>query len=174
VLIGAILVRCLPNRIEQEGGQIRLVAAAVSEDCPLPEEVPPGAAIVEGAIRTVQVNAYERDPIARRRCIEDHGTNCSVCKFNFGAVYGPVAEGYIHVHHLRPLSEIGKEHLVDPVADLRPVCPNCHAVLHQRNPVFSIKELKELMRQQKQGGSHAATNQSRKKNNGRVPRPRRN
>ena len=146
VLVGAILARCLPSRIEREGGQIRLVAVAMPPDCPLPEELPAGTAIVEGAARTIQVNAYERDPEARRRCIEAHGTNCCVCGFNFGAVYGPVAEGYIHVHHLRPLSEAGGAHAVDPVADLRPVCPNCHAVLHRREPIFSIEELRELLR----------------------------
>jgi predicted HNH restriction endonuclease len=92
------------------------------------------------------VNAYERDPEARRRCIAAHGTNCCVCGFNFGAVYGPMAEGYIHVHHLHPLAAAGGAHAVDPVADLRPVCPNCHAVLHRREPVFHIEELQELLR----------------------------
>ena len=55
--------------------------------------------------------------------------------------YGEVAEGLIHVHHLRSLSEVGEEYIVDPIADLRPVCPNCHAVLHTRTPPFSIEEV---------------------------------
>src|SRR5207249_228357 len=111
----------------------------------LPEEVPAGQ-FSEGAVRSVTINAHERDPEARRSCITAHGTSCSVCGFRFGEVYGPVAEGYIHVHHLRPLSQLGWTHTVDPVADLRPVCPNCHAVLHCREPIFSIEELRELMR----------------------------
>lgn len=112
----------------------------------LPEEAVDGT-VIEGAIRRVEVNAYERDPSARRRCIEAHGTNCCVCGFNFGAVYGPEANGYIHVHHLRPLSEVGASHQVDPVQDLRPVCPNCHAVLHRKNPPYSIEEVREFIRQ---------------------------
>jgi len=115
-----------------------------------PDELPAGGSLVEGASRVVVVNAYERDPEARRRCIAAHGTRCSACGFSFGAVYGPVADGYIHVHHLRPLAEVGGAHSVDPVADLRPVCPNCHAVLHRRVPVFSIEELQELLRRQRQ------------------------
>jgi putative restriction endonuclease len=108
----------------------------------LPEEIAATTApLVEGAICRVSVNSYERNPEARRRCIEAHGTNCCICGFNFGAAYGEVAEGYIHVHHLRPLSEVGGEYVVDPVADLRPVCPNCHAVLHRRIPAFSIEEV---------------------------------
>lgn len=111
-----------------------------------PDEVPSGIVIlVEGATRRVTVNAYERHPEARRRCIRAHGTNCAVCGFNFGAVYGAEAEGYIHVHHLRPLSEIGCEHEFDPVEDLRPVCPNCHAVLHLQIPCRSIEEVRAAL-----------------------------
>lgn len=114
----------------------------------LPEEIAATTApLVEGAVCRVSVNAYERKPEARRRCIEAHGASCCVCGFSFGAVYGEVAEGYIHVHHRRPLSEIGGEYVVDPVADLRPVCPNCHAVLHRRIPAFSIEEVRGFLSQ---------------------------
>lgn len=87
------------------------------------EEIAVTTGLVEGAVCRVSVNAYERSPEARRRCIERHWTNCCICQFNFGTAYGEVAEGYIHVHHLRPLSKIGGEYVVDPVEDLRPVCP---------------------------------------------------
>ncbi len=112
-----------------------------------PDEISPGEVLVEGAVSRVWINAYERNPEARRRCIEAYGRNCSICGFNFGIVYGQVADGYIHVHHLRPVSEMGAEYVIDPVVDLRPVCPNCHAVLHRFNPPFSIDEVREFMRQ---------------------------
>lgn len=114
-------------------------------DFSMPEEVNVELS-VEGAVRSVLVNAYERDPVARRACIRAHGTSCCVCGFNFGTIYGPVIEGYIHVHHIRSLSEIGGEYVVDPVEDLRPVCPNCHAVLHRRIPPYSIEEVKALLK----------------------------
>src|SRR5215510_687494 len=72
----------------------------------------------------------ERDPIARQRCIELYGYRCSVCKFTLEEVYGEIGREFIHVHHLRPLSGIAEEYEIDPVEDLRPVCPNCHAMLH--------------------------------------------
>jgi 5-methylcytosine-specific restriction endonuclease McrA len=151
VLVGAIYTCCLPNRIGRLGpNRISMLPpppGGDGGDFPLPEEVA-GEQVVEGAVRSVVVNAYERDPQARRRCIEAHGTRCCICGFSFGVVYGPVAEGYIHVHHLCPLSEVGEAHVVDPVTDLRPVCPNCHAVLHRRVPAFSIEELRWLMEQQ--------------------------
>lgn len=114
----------------------------------LPEEAEASAALVsEGAVFRVAVNMYERSPQARRRCIEAHGSACCVCGFDFGATYGSVAEGYIHIHHLRPLAQLGGVQAIDPVAELRPVCPNCHAVLHQRSPPYSIDEVVTFLRQ---------------------------
>ena len=110
--------------------------------------------LVEGARYRVTVNAYERDPRARQLCIHWHGTACVICGFSFGAVYGPAAADFIHVHHLRPMSEIsGKEYEVDPIEDLRPVCPNCHAVIHRRVPIFSIDEVRALLHPQRQANS---------------------
>jgi len=102
--------------------------------------------LLEGGIQQRLSTAYVRDADARRRCIEKYGTKCFVCEFSFGAKYGQVADGFIHVHHVRPLSEIGQEHIVDPEKDLRPVCPNCHAVLHMRNPAYSIEDVKDFLR----------------------------
>lgn len=110
-----------------------------------PDEVDEGAVFREGAKCQVTVNAYERDPRARLLCIRHYGVRCFICGFSFRDVYGEVAAGFIHVHHLRPLSEVGSEYTVDPVEDLRPVCPNCHAVLHLRKPAFSLQEVMEFL-----------------------------
>ena len=111
----------------------------------LPEEVSSPLFLVEGEVCRVLVNAYERNAEARRLCIEHYGDRCCVCGFDFAKVYGEVAAGYIHVHHVKPLSEIGQQYTVDPIADLRPVCPNCHAVLHRRVPAYDIEEVRALM-----------------------------
>ena len=105
--------------------------------------------LVEGAKYRITVNAYKRDPRARPLCIDEYGPMCIICGFSFGAVYGSVGEGFIHVHHVRPLSEISGEYEVDPVADFRPVCPNCHAVLHRRTPGFSIEEVRAILNHEK-------------------------
>ena len=60
-------------------------------------------------------------------------------------VYGPLAEGFIHVHHLKPLAQVGEAYNVDPVADLAPVCPNCHAMIHRRREPYGIDELRGMM-----------------------------
>lgn len=101
--------------------------------------------VPEGAKRTIQVNVYERDPNARRKCIAKWGLKCSVCSFDFVESYGELGEGFIHVHHLKPLGEIGEQYELNPVTDLRPVCPNCHAMLHRRKPALGIEELSLLL-----------------------------
>jgi predicted HNH restriction endonuclease len=111
----------------------------------LPEEIVQPDGLTEGAVRTITVNAYERNPEARRRCIAYYGPSCVACGFDFGVTYGSFAEGFIHVHHVKPLSEIGTEYEVDPVADLRPVCPNCHAVIHLGGGCRSIDEIRRLL-----------------------------
>ncbi|MFC4427208.1 HNH endonuclease [Deinococcus navajonensis] len=112
-----------------------------------PDEVSEEETYPEGAVRRVLVNAYERSATARRRCVEHYGATCFICRLDFEKAYGSVAAGFIHVHHLKPLSEIGAAYTLHPVKDLRPVCPNCHAVLHMRRPAFSIDDVREMRRQ---------------------------
>jgi len=102
--------------------------------------------LTEGAKKQIVVNAHERNPKAREECIKKYGLSCTVCGFNFEEVYGNIGKGFIHVHHLREISTIGQSYEVDPIKDLRPVCPNCHAMLHRRKtPVYSIEEMKEII-----------------------------
>jgi len=104
----------------------------------------------EGAERQAVVKRYERNAYARDLCIEEHGCSCSVCGLDFGQEYGEIGQGFIHIHHIRELSQIREEHDVDPVNDLRPVCPNCHAMLHHKaRPARSIDDLKKAIAQNK-------------------------
>ena len=112
-----------------------------------PDEVPSTSPAVhrEGAVRRVVVNAYERSAAARRVCLAVHGYDCVVCGFDFRRSYGELGEGFIHVHHLEELSRVGDDYQVDPVEDLRPVCPNCHAMLHRETPALSIEQLRSRL-----------------------------
>ncbi len=105
--------------------------------------------IYEGKVSSSIVNRYERDPLARRLCIENYGPCCNVCDLDLSEIYGEIGLGYIHVHHLTPLANIKENHEIDPVKDLRPVCPNCHAMLHRKEPPYTIEELMEILQQQR-------------------------
>lgn len=108
------------------------------------DDVPDLPGVIEGAKKRVTVNAYERDPTAKARCVKRWGCVCVVCTFDFGDVYGELGEGFIHVHHLQPLHTIGEAYELMPEEDLRPVCPNCHAMLHRKKDVLSIEELQAI------------------------------
>jgi 5-methylcytosine-specific restriction enzyme A len=99
----------------------------------------------EGAVTQIQVNKYERDTNARLACINHHKPICKVCGTDFGLKYGEIGIGFIHVHHIVPISKVGKQYLLNPIDDLVPVCPNCHAMLHKQTPPYSIDKMKEFI-----------------------------
>lgn len=101
------------------------------------------ALAVEGAREDVVLSRPERDPAARALCLKVHGYLCAACGVDFEARYGPIGRRFIHVHHLAPLA--GGERLVDPGADMRPLCPNCHAMAHRRIPPLSVDDLRRLL-----------------------------
>lgn len=107
--------------------------------------------LIEGSVKTIAINAYERNIKARKKCIEYYGAVCSVCGFDFSKYYGKEFEGLIHVHHLIPLSEIASEYIIDPIKDLRPVCPNCHLIIHSKpNGTYSIEEVRKMIKNRKE------------------------
>jgi 5-methylcytosine-specific restriction protein A len=121
-------------------------ASDTYDDIQLAEEIVSPEKYSEGAKTTIAINAYERSAKARRACVQHHGLNCSVCGFNFQSVYGPLGENFIHVHHIVPIGAVGDEYSVDPVNDLIPVCPNCHAMIHHVNPPLTVAQLKEILK----------------------------
>lgn len=110
---------------------------------------------VEGSRQQVYLTSYERNPKARSACLDFHGYSCGVCGFNFEKTYGEIGKNFIHVHHLKPLSEIGAEYVVNPIKDMCPVCPNCHAMLHRFTDegFMSIENLKEKIQKISQPGA---------------------
>jgi 5-methylcytosine-specific restriction protein A len=115
----------------------------------LTEEIDTSEQYLEGASKTVIVNKFERDPSARAKCIENYGYTCAVCSFDFEKFYGLIGREYIHVHHVRPLAEIRKEYELNPITDLIPVCPNCHAMIHRTRKALTVEELKNILAERK-------------------------
>lgn len=101
--------------------------------------------LYEGALVKVMANKYERNQKARRECVAKKGYQCLVCGRDFEATYGEIGKGFIHVHHLTPISSIGKEYQLNVETDLAPVCPNCHYMLHRKDPPYTIEELKRML-----------------------------
>lgn len=99
----------------------------------------------EGIKKRITVNSYERNYKARNKCIEHWKVICQVCAFNFYEKYGEIGKGFIHVHHIIPISEVDEKYEIDPIKDLIPVCPNCHSMIHRVKPPLSIDELRKIV-----------------------------
>lgn len=116
---------------------------------PLEENEVDQEGLPEGAISRVEVNRYERSTLNRQACILINGLRCKVCGFDFEQFYGSIGRDFIHVHHVTPVSNLGAGYTINPAVDLVPICPNCHAMLHKRNPPFSIVELISIINESK-------------------------
>ena len=88
-----------------------------------------------GARIQLPANRHEHDAGARRICLAFHGPVCAACALDPEERYGPGAQAVLQVHHLVPPAGLGPGYVLDPVADLVPLCPTCHAVAHTRVPV---------------------------------------
>jgi 5-methylcytosine-specific restriction enzyme A len=113
------------------------------------EEVDDKDLLIEGASKKISVITYERNPTAKAKCLAHHGYKCVVCSFDFEEFYGSIGQNFIHVHHIVPLSEVGGEYELDPIKDLVPICPNCHAMIHRTRPILTIKQLKDHLLENK-------------------------
>jgi len=122
-----------------------LSLVGTSQHISFSDEINDDEPFLEGKSKRVYVNAFERNPIARKKCIDFYGAVCKICDFDFEKVYGPIGKGFIHVHHIVDISSIGSEYELNPIIDLTPVCPNCHAMLHKRKPSYSVNEIKEIL-----------------------------
>lgn len=130
----------VPKGISSLNGYKRVIP-----DVQLPEELPDGVEYQEGSVQQIKVNRYERDTKAREACLSYYGYVCQVCYVRLSNIYGAIAETLIHVHHIKPISEIGESYIVDPVTDLIPVCPNCHAVIHLKSPPYTPQEVSAML-----------------------------
>lgn len=109
-------------------------------------------AYTEGELHEVLCNKYERNTEARKACVLLNGCSCAVCGMDFESIYGVIGRGFIHVHHIVPISSIGKTYHVNPAIDLVPVCPNCHNMLHRKEPPYTVEELQKIIGSKKMVG----------------------
>ncbi len=100
----------------------------------------------EGAVQQHVFSKHERSRLNRAICLSVHGFACSACGHTLSDFYGDLASQVIHVHHTTPVSQMTESTRVDPVHDLVPLCPNCHNVVHTKNPPIAVEELRDKIR----------------------------
>jgi len=112
--------------------------------------------IVEGkSIESIN-KAKTRSALLREKAVEhykdeDGHIKCAVCGFDFLDCYGEIGRLFIHIHHEHPICEYDDEgtiqNIMDAVKNVKPVCANCHCMLHRKKAaVLNIEELKEIIR----------------------------
>jgi len=89
----------------------------------------------------------ERNARGGRLAKQIHGTTCQVCCFNFEAIYGEIGKDFIEAHHLKPLSVLAENVVVEYniATDFAVLCPNCHRMIHHMEDVSDISGLKNLL-----------------------------
>ncbi|MBC8333969.1 MAG: hypothetical protein ISR59_08360 [Anaerolineales bacterium] len=115
--------------------------------------------IREGRQRQRKSIAYERSDDVRKAAVDYYRLEngqivCDICGFNFLDVYGERGRDYIEIHHEKPLSETEGEKriafLKEAVQSVKPVCANCHKMIHRkRDDMLSIADMKLLISNQK-------------------------
>ncbi len=111
--------------------------------------------IQEGFRKTVESKLYKRSSKLREIAIEHFKYNgdilCKACKFSFNKFYGEIGEGYIEIHHIKPVFKYENDELDKTIeaalSNVVPVCSNCHRMIHRdsRNPLkidFLIDRIK--------------------------------
>lgn len=119
----------------------------------LPEEldIEQFQTLTEGAKKKITINSYERNPVAKAKCISYYKSKnngkvkCEICGFDFGAIYGDEFSDKIVIHHIKEISLIGKKYKVNPVKDLLPICPNCHLIAHSKTPAYTPDEIRKML-----------------------------
>jgi 5-methylcytosine-specific restriction enzyme A len=115
--------------------------------------------ISEGRKKAVSTQVYERSRVLRDRAIEvntrnDHIT-CAGCGFDFQLKYGEHGQGYIEIHHQKPIFQYEESDfsklVTEALDDLIPLCSNCHRMVHRkRDKPLSLDELKQIIGNQRQ------------------------
>jgi predicted HNH restriction endonuclease len=122
--------------------------AEEADDEPEAEATISYASAVEGRVIQRLVRVAERNPKLRKAKIaqsrkERGSIACETCGFDFEAAYPELGDGFIHVHHVVPLSFTGV--VENDLDDLILVCANCHVMIHRKSPWKKPEELREII-----------------------------
>jgi len=97
----------------------------------------------EGFEREITTNKRERNRALVARAKNHYGTTCFACGFNFHDKFGDHGDGFVEIHHKVPVAKMKKG--TTSLADVVPVCANCHRMLHRGKQILSVRKLKGII-----------------------------
>ncbi|GAO39223.1 hypothetical protein SCH01S_28_00820 [Sphingomonas changbaiensis NBRC 104936] len=104
---------------------------------------------VEGGFTHRLHRVYERDRkvIEKKKRQVRHTTGalrCEVCELDFRERYGAHGDGYIEVHHKRPVFQMRPGERTKP-EDLALLCANCHRMVHRTREPLPVDRLIKML-----------------------------
>ena len=141
------------SRIEGLDWYLEYLQSMVSQDVKLEEHegqqkekrIRMATPKMEGKHIKRERTVIQRNPDARRKCIEHFGCQCAACGLIMSEKYGDIGDGFIEVHHLNPIHLFSKAHEVDFKTDLIPLCPNCHSMIHKLEDPGDLEGLRMII-----------------------------
>lgn len=111
--------------------------------------------IYEGAMTMRETPLYQRSKFLRDRAVEyyrdisEGELICEICNFNYKDRYGEAGNGYIEIHHRRPVymykgDDLNKT-VDEAIKNLAPLCANCHRIVHRKRPPYSLDEVRSFL-----------------------------
>lgn len=134
-----------PDKLAAEAKAIREAVESANEAAV--SKLPEAGEYVgeEGGVIMRLHKRYERDRKLVREKLAEAGAagnvQCEVCDFDFEATYGNLGAGYIEVHHLKPVNQLGKNGKT-ALSDLALLCANCHRMAHRKRIPLSLAEIR--------------------------------
>ncbi|MFC3298986.1 hypothetical protein FJV46_12135 [Arthrobacter agilis] len=97
-------------------------------------------------VTRVPANSAEHDPDLRSLALAHRGSLCHACDVDLEQAYGDAGRDLMEVHHITPLEYLDSYYEVDPLTDLVPLCPTCHAVAHSGRPVpLRVEDIRRML-----------------------------
>lgn len=134
----------IPGRFPQLGW-LKLDATT-----PATGDIDPAEEFIEGGRHIRQHMQTERNPVLRARAREFWRLRlgqlkCIACGFDFKQRYGPLGADFIEMHHESPVAALSGRSVLTP-KQLKPLCANCHRIVHRQQPMLTIRRLKLAIR----------------------------
>jgi len=111
-----------------------------------------GVVIEEGAVIHRSVKQRTRSRRLRDAAItvfrqqHDGRLFCTVCGFDFEAIYGELGRDFIEVHHTEIIREGDPVDLMIALERVAPLCANCHRMIHRRpGVIIALQELRAIV-----------------------------
>ena len=101
----------------------------------------------EGETHKREAKFVKRNRRLIKEARKHYEAKCEACGLCLSDIYGEPANGFIEMHHRKPIMERDSTEAILTVHDLAPLCPNCHRIIHRlRDSTGLVPSVEEFAR----------------------------